>query len=186
MDMGLLILKSLNSLVSRPLVDLKIFDVFVVGNRRHANENHYTVLTSPGRTSPQPGRLFAQHIWLARKDHLFQHWVIFVFLEWLNFRTHPYRHRLVGWHKNSPASVYRSGLLFGAYLWFLYPWATQELFDSNGHTGCILMWVEEFAVHTKLANWLEIRVFCIFLPTWLELQFYLSSSWVIGLIIHVS
>ena len=119
----------------------------------HANENHYTVLTSPGRTSPQPGRLFAQHIWLARKDHLFQHLVIFEFLEGLNFGTHPYRHRFVGWHKNSPASVYRSGLLFGAYLWFLHPLATQELFDSKGHTGCILMWVEEFAVHTKLTNW---------------------------------
>ena len=125
----------------------------------HANENHYAVLTSPGRTSPQPGRLFAQHIWLARKNHLFQHWVIFVFLEGLNFRTHPYRHRLVGWHKNSPASVYRSGLLFGAYLWFLYPWATQELFDSKGHTGCILMWVEKFAVHTKLAHSCAIFLF---------------------------
>ena len=144
-------------MVSRPLVDLKIFDIFVVGNRLTISMKSHacqwkSVLTSPGRTSPQPGRLFAQHIWLARKDHLFQHWVVFVFWRGSTLELIHTDIRFVGWHRNSPASVCRSGLVFEPYLWSLHPLATQELFDSKGHTGCILMWVEEFAVHTKLSN----------------------------------
>ena len=55
MDMGLLILKSLNSLVSRPLVDLKIFDVFVVGNRLTNS------MKSPPSTACMPMRIISQY-----------------------------------------------------------------------------------------------------------------------------